>query len=276
MDNKFNINATTVLNNGVQMPVLGLGTWQITGEAAEKAVGWALKSGYRHIDTATAYHNEVNVGKALAESGVSRKDLFITTKLWNTDHGYDNTIAALEKSLRDLGLTYVDLYLVHWPVSGMYTETWKAMEHLLAADKCRAIGVSNFTIRHLDELLKEALVIPAVNQMEFSPYLYQKDLLDYCNSKKIQVEAYSPLTRGNQLDDPELASIAAKYGKSTAQILIRWSLQSGLVVIPKASSLKHIQENADVFDFEISAEDMQKVTSFHKDLRICWNPEKEA
>jgi diketogulonate reductase-like aldo/keto reductase len=276
MNNKIDINTTITLNNGVQMPVLGLGTWQITGKKAEEVIQSALGIGYRHIDTAAAYHNESDIGKALKVSGVPREHIFKTTKLWNSDHGYRKTIAAFEKSLQNLGLDYVDLYLIHWPVGNSYIETWTAMEELLASGKCRAIGVSNFTIRHLETLMKQSSTVPAVNQVEFSPYLYQKALLDYCNSKGIQLEAYSPLTRGNKLDNPALSSIAAKYGKSPAQVLIRWSLQSGLVVIPKASSLKHLKENAAVFDFELSKEDMKTLNSFDEKLHICWNPDDAA
>lgn len=276
MNNISGLNTTITLNNGVQMPVLGLGTWQITGGLIEQTIVSALNICYRHIDTAAAYHNETGIGKALKRNGIPREDIFITTKVWNSDHGYHKTIAACEKSLQNLGLAYVDLYLIHWPVGNSYIETWTAMEELLASGKCRAIGVSNFTVRHLDTLMKQSSTTPAVNQVEFSPYLYQKELLNYCNSKKIQMEAYSPLTRGNKLDNPALSVIADKYGKSTAQVLIRWSLQSGLVVIPKASSLKHLKENAAVFDFELSKEDMETMNSFDEKLHICWNPDDAA
>jgi len=276
MNNKLNLNTKMTLSNGVQIPILGLGTWKIDDSKVEEVILSALNIGYRHIDTAAIYQNEIGVGKALVKSSVVRGDVFITTKLWNTDHGYNKAIAACDKSLQNLGLTYVDLYLIHWPVAGLFIETWAAMEELLASGKCRAIGVSNFTISHLESLMKESTTVPAVNQVEFSPYLYQKELLDFCKSKGIQMEAYSPLTRGNKLANPKLAEIAVKYGKSAAQILIRWSLQTGLVVIPKASSPTHLRENADVFDFEIDIEDMQTLNSFNEDLHICWNPEKEA
>jgi diketogulonate reductase-like aldo/keto reductase len=276
MDSKIDLKTKTTLNNGVQMPILGLGTWQITGKKVDGVIQSAVGIGYSHIDTAAAYHNETGIGKALKRSGVAREDIFITTKLWNSDHGYHKTIAACEKSLQNLGLSHVDLYLIHWPVGNAYVETWTAMEELLASGKCRAIGVSNFTVRHLETLLKQSSIVPTVNQVEFSPYLYQKELFDYCNSKKIQMEAYSPLTRGNKLDNPALSVIADKYGKSAAQVLIRWSLQSGLVVIPKASSLKHLRENAAVFDFELSDEDMKTLNSFDEKLHICWNPDNAA
>jgi len=276
MNNTMKLNTKITLNNGVQIPILGLGTWKIGDSKVEEIIPSALNIGYRHIDTAATYQNEVGVGKALLKSGIAREDVFITTKLWNTDHGYDKAIAACDKSLQNLGLSYVDLYLIHWPVADLFIETWAAMEELLASGKCRAIGVSNFTIKHLESLMKQSTIIPAVNQVEFSPYLYQKELLDFCISQGIQLEAYSPLTRGNKLANPKLAEIAERYGKSTAQILIRWSLQTGLVVIPKASSPVHLRENADVFNFEISADDMQILNSFNEDLHICWNPEKEA
>ena len=276
MNNKLNLNTKMTLSNGVQIPILGLGTWKIDDSKVEEVILSALNIGYRHIDTAATYQNEIGVGKALVKSSVVRGDVFITTKLWNTDHGYNKAIAACDKSLQNLGLTYVDLYLIHWPVAGLFIETWAAMEELLASGKCHAIGVSNFTISHLESLMKESTTVPAVNQVEFSPYLYQKELLDVCKSKGIQMEAYSPLTRGNKLANPTLTEIAKRYGKSTAQILIRWSLQTGLVVIPKASSPVHLRENADVFGFEISADDMQILNSFNEDLHICWNPEKEA
>jgi diketogulonate reductase-like aldo/keto reductase len=260
------------LNNGVDMPVLGLGTWQIPKQRVEKAVLIALDAGYRHIDTAAAYNNEAEVGQAVRSSSIPRSEIFITTKLWNNDHGYQKALAACDSSLERLGMSYVDLYLVHWPVERLRDDTWQAMETLLESRKCRAIGVSNYTIRHLKQLLASSRIVPAVNQVEFSPFLCQKELLAFCRSNNIQLEAYSPLTRGGRLDDPGLAAVAAGYGKSPAQVLIRWALQMGVVAIPKASSEKHIRENADVFDFEISAEDMQALASLNSDLRFCWDP----
>lgn len=272
IENKIDFDTRVKLDKGVEMPVLGFGTWQIQGKDAEKAVLCALKAGYRLIDTAAIYENEEDVGKALHKSGIPRNAIFVTTKLWNSDHGYDSTINACAVSLEKLGLSYVDLYLIHWPVEGLRNETWKAMEALLKEGKCRAIGVSNYTIRHLEELLNNSSTIPVINQVELSPYLYQKELLDFCRSHGIQIEGYSPLTRGKKLNDPQLVSIATKYGKSTAQVLIRWALQLGLIIIPKSSRPDRIRDNADVFDFEISPEDMGIIAALNKDMRICWDP----
>ncbi len=267
------IDSTVTLNNGVEMPMFGLGVYQIPdGKPVRQAVQWALEAGYRLIDTAKLYGNERGVGAGIRESGVPREEVFVTTKLWNSDHGCDKTMRAFDESLRKLDVGYIDLYLIHWPVEGLRNETWKAMETILEGDHCRAIGVSNYTIDHLESLLDTAKVVPAVNQVEFSPYLYQRGLLDYCNERRIQLEAYSPLTKGNQLDDPKLVEIAETYGKSPAQILIRWVLQHDVVVIPKSSSRQHIRENAEVFDFEISEEDMARLDSFDEKLHTSWDP----
>jgi methylglyoxal/glyoxal reductase len=267
------VKSAVTLNNGVEMPRLGLGVYQAgPGKEAQQAVLWALEAGYRHIDTAKLYGNEADVGIAVRQSGLSREEVFITTKLWNSDHGYDRAIAAFHKSQQKLGLQYIDLYLIHWPVSSLRYESWQALETLLEEGKCRAIGVSNYTIQHLEELLAKANVMPAINQVEFSPYLYQKELLDYCNAHGIQLEAYSPLTKGRQLQDPKLVAIAQKYSKSTAQILIRWALQHDLVVIPKSSKRAHIYDNADVFDFNISQEDMDQLDTFDVNLHTSWDP----
>ena len=255
------------------MPVLGLGTFRTrNGKETREAVSWALEAGYRLIDTAAAYGNEEDVGEAVRKSGIPREEIFITTKLWNTDHGYDRALAAFEKSRQKLELDYVDLYLIHWPEGGLRNQTWKALEKLLKDGKCRAIGVSNYTIRHLQELLKNSPTVPAVNQVEFHPYLYQKELLEFCNSHKIQLEAYSPLTKGRKLNDPELLSLASKYSKTSAQILIRWVLQKGVVAIPKSSRKERIEENAKVFDFSISDQDMRILDSFSEDYRTSWDP----
>ncbi len=272
-ENKISRNTRIKLNNGVEMPILGLGTWQIRGtEETEEAVLYALDVGYRLIDTADIYGNEEGIGRALRKSSIPREQVFITTKVWNSDHGYSSTIAACERSLNKLGLSYIDLYLIHWPVKDLRKETWKAMETLLQEGKCRAIGVSNYMIWHLKELLNNSLTIPAVDQVEFSPYLYQKNLLEFCLSHKIQMEAYSPLTKGLKLNDPKLVSTAAKYSKSPTQILIRWVLQHGMVAIPKSSKKERIRDNANVFDFTISSEDMRVLDSFNENLRTGWDP----
>lgn len=270
---EFKIDTKVKLNNGVEMPIFGLGTFQMrSGKETEQAVLYALEAGYRLIDTAQMYGNEEDVGEALRKSGISREEVFITTKLWNSEHGYQKALNACEESLEKLGLPYVDLYLIHWPVQGLRNETWKAMQTLLEKKKCRAIGVSNYMIRHLEELLANSDKIPAVNQVEFSPYLYQKELLDFCRSHKIQLEAYSPLTKGHKLSDPQLVMIAEKYSKSPAQILIRWVLQKDMVVIPKSSNKERILENADVFDFEISPDYMSLLDSLNQSLRTSWDP----
>ncbi|MGB2768786.1 MAG: aldo/keto reductase [Candidatus Zixiibacteriota bacterium] len=270
---ELRIDTKVKLNNGVEMPIFGLGTYQAqSGKETRDAVLHALHAGYRHIDTASMYGNEEDVGTAIAESGIPREEIFVTTKLWNSDHGYDSGLAAFKKSHRRLRLSYVDLYLIHWPVQDLRNETWRALETLLKEGKCRAIGVSNYMIRHLEELLERSSTIPVVNQVEFSPYLYQKDLLEFCRKSKIQLEAYSPLTKGHKLNDPKLVTLASKYSKSPAQILIGWALQHEMVVIPKSSKRERITENAGVFDFTISPEDMRALDSFDQGLRTSWDP----
>ncbi|TMI48878.1 aldo/keto reductase [Candidatus Bathyarchaeota archaeon] len=267
------INSTVRLNNQVQMPILGLGVYQTPpGRVTQNAVKYALTVGYRHIDTARIYGNEADVGEAIRESGVPRKDLFVTTKLWNSDQGYDSTLRACEASLKRIGLDYLDLYLIHFPVSETRGESWKAMETLLEKGKCRSIGVSNFTIGHLEELLGEYEVTPAVNQVEFHPFLYQKELLEYCQTKGIQVEAYSPLARGERFKHPRIISLATKYSKTPAQLMIRWGIQQRLVVIPKSTREERIRENSQVFDFDISDDDMRSLDSLNEGLRLNWDP----
>ncbi len=269
----LNIQSTVKLNNDVRMPILGLGVYQSPpGRVTRNAVNFALRVGYRHVDTARIYGNEADVGEAVRESGVPRGDLLVTTKLWNSDQGYDSTLRAFEGSLKRLGLDYLDLYLVHFPVPDLRKETWSAMETLLKKGRCRAIGVSNFTIRHLEELIEESHVIPSVNQVEFHPFLYQKELLKYCQRKGIQVEAYSPLARGERLKHPRIISLATRYSKTPAQLMIRWGIQHGLVVIPKSTREERIRENSHVFDFDISDDDMRSLDSLNEDLRLNWDP----
>lgn len=269
----MNLDSKYELNNGVEIPVLGLGTYKAHGESLQKAILWATEAGYRHIDTAKAYDNEKDVGEAIKKCGVPRDELFITTKLWNDDHGYDKALKAIDQSLRNLQLDYVDLYLIHWPVSGRRVETWKAMKAILEKGKARAIGVSNFMSPHIREILEETDIVPAVDQVEFTPYLYRKELHSYCESKGIKVEAWSPLTRGVKFNDSSLVKIADNYGKSPAQVLIRWNLQHQNIVIPKSEKKEHIIDNSKVFDFNISNEDMEKLDSLNIDLSTSgWDP----
>jgi diketogulonate reductase-like aldo/keto reductase len=272
------ITSTLRMNNGVEIPRFGLGTWQAEkGSEARQAVLWALEAGYRHIDTAAIYGNEEDVGAAVAESGLPRQDIFVVTKVWNGDQGYDTTLKACEASLKKLKLDFLDLYLVHWPVSGLRQETWRALVKLAEQGLCRSIGVSNFTVRHLDELLTGSPVVPAANQIEFSPFLNRAALKEYCQSRGIVVEAYSPLARSRKLDDPRLVGVANKYGKTPAQVAIRWALQHDLVVIPKSVRKERIVENSAVFDFALSAEDMALMDTFNEDywtINESFNPER--
>ena len=263
------LESRVTLNNGVAMPVLGLGVWQIpAGPATQKAVRYALETGYRLIDTAKLYANEADVGIAVRESGVPREDVFVTTKLWTSDFGYKRAIRAFEESLARLKLEFVDLYLIHWPAS---TDTWDAMVDLYRTGKCRSIGVSNYTARHV-EGLKESAVVPAVNQIEFNPFVHPWEDVEFCSARGIVLEAYSPLTRGTRLRDPRARAVAAKYGKSPAQILLRWALQHGLVVIPKSVQPDHIRENAGVFDFEIANDDIRTLDRLNEGRHVDWDP----
>jgi len=268
---RLTLDSRAVLNNGVEIPLLGLGVYQSPpGQTTENAVRYALMIGYRLIDTAQLYGNEEDVGRALRKSGVSRDDVFITTKVWNSDQGYESTLQACNKSLQRLGLSYLDLYLIHWPVLGMSEETWKAMVRLLREQKTRAIGVSNYDIDDLSQLMKSSDVLPAVDQVEFHPFLYQERLLRFREKNGIQMEAYSPLTRGMRISHPTIVAVANKYRKTPAQVLIRWSLQHGLVVIPKSVHEERILENSKVFDFELEPEDMEHLNSLNENLRTIF------
>lgn len=272
---KLNLSDKVKLNNGVEMPKFGLGVYLAKqGKETQSAVKHALTDGYRLLDTASMYGNEKDVGIAIKESGVPREEIFVTTKLWNDDHGYDKALKAFEKSLKKLDIGYIDLYLIHWPGGNKRNDTWKAFEKILETGKCRAIGISNYMINHIKELLSFADIVPTVNQVEFSPYLYQKDLLEYCNSNKIQLEAYSPLARGRKLDDPTLNAISKKHSKTPAQIMLRWALQHKVIVIPKSSNNNRIEENADIFDFNLDDEDMQILDSSNYNFRVAWDPSR--
>ena len=260
-----------ILNNGVKIPRLGLGVYQSAiGETTLRAVRYALNIGYRHIDTAWLYGNEGDVGRAVRESGIRREEIFITTKVWDSDQGYASTLRACERSLRRLELSYVDLYLIHWPVQGKSKDTWKAMIQLLRDGKARAIGVSNYEIIDIQEILPNFDTPPSVNQIEFHPFLYQKELLQFCKNNQIQLEAYSPLTRGEKLNHPTVIAIAQKYDKTAAQILIRWGLQHDLVVIPKSVHESRIKENVEIYDFQLGEQDMKLLNSLNEDLRTVF------
>jgi len=269
-----NMNDAAVLNNGVKMPWLGFGVYQMRdGAEVEESVGAAIETGYRSIDTAAAYNNERGVGRALAESGISRNDIFLTTKVWNSNQGYDSALRAFDESLERLGTDYVDLYLIHWPVKGRFVQTWRALERIYAEKRARTIGVSNFHIHHLEELLGESEIVPAVNQVEFHPFLLQSDLRAFCRERSIQYEAWSPLMQGTALRDKTVRKIAKKYGKSAAQIIIRWDIQHEVVTIPKSVHSERIEENSRVFDFEISNEDMVRLDGLDAGKRIGPDPD---
>ncbi len=268
----------TTLNNGVEMPLFGLGVYDMYGKDAEQAVSWALEMGYRLIDTAAMYNNEKEIGNAIRASGIPREEIFLTTKVHNDDQGFDKTLKAFDASLKKLDCDYIDLYLVHWPLSKTRRDTWKALESLYNIEKneangrVRAVGIANYLEPFLKELETYSEIVPAVNQVEFSPYLYLKDLLELCQSKHIQLQAYTPLVRGERMRDAKLVAIADKYSKTPAQIILRWALQHGVSTIPKSASQHRLKANFDVFDFNISSEDMLKIDDFNENLRIVEDP----
>lgn len=265
---------TVTLNNGVNMPQFGLGVWKVKeGDEAYNAVKHAITHGYRAIDTAAAYKNEESVGQAIKDSGVPREELFITTKVWNSDQGYESTLRAFDESLAKLGLDYLDLYLIHWPVAGKYKDTWKALEKLYADGKVRAIGVCNFHIHHLEDLLTDATVVPAVNQVEFHPQLSQELLRAFCKAQGILFEGWSPLGNGKLLDNTTIQVIADKYNKSVAQVILRWHIQQGAITIPKSVTPSRIEENADIFDFELTVMDMDTINGLNKNERFGADPD---
>ncbi len=255
------------LNNGIEMPQLGLGCWDMWGADARRAVETALEIGYRLIDTAAMYRNEAEVGAALTTAALPRADVFVITKVANTDQGYDSTLRAYEASCRRLNLDFVDLYLVHWPVSGLRRETWRAMEKLYADGAVRAIGVCNYLSPFLREMDEYAGIMPALNQCEITPYLFLKDLIIDCQTRSIQLQAWSPLLRGKRFNDPKLQAMAHKYGKTPAQILLRWALDHGISTIPKSASPERLKENFDVFDFSLTAADLAIMDGFNEDFR---------
>lgn len=264
---------TTVLNNGVEMPVFGLGTFKAAGSEVENAVTEALKLGYRSIDTAAVYANEEEVGRSIASSGIARDSLFVTTKVWNTDQGYDSTLRAYETSLKKLGLDYVDLYLIHWPGVDKFKDTWRALERLYSEGSVRSIGVSNFQIHHLEELLKDSGTVPVLNQVELHPRLVQKELREYCAAKNIKVEAWAPLMKGRLQDNELLQGIAAKYGKTVAQVILRWELQSDIIIIPKSVTPSRIKENSEIFDFELTGGELEAIAGLDTGERTGSHPD---
>jgi len=261
------------MNDGYKIPTVGLGTWKSEpGDSTYNAVLNSISAGYRHIDTARAYDNESDVGRAVKDTEVPREDLFITTKLWNKDQGYESALEACEKSLARLGCGYIDLYLIHWPLKDKRHDSWRALIELQEKGICKSIGVSNFTIDNLKELESKYGVLPAVNQVEFHPYHYQKDLLEFCNSKNIIIEAYSPLVHAKRMDEPRLVTISDELGKTSAQVLIRWAMQRGMVVLPKSVNEYRIIENFSVFDFEMSDSVMKRLDELDERYVTCWDP----
>ena len=261
------------LNDGREVPRLGLGVYRAApGGEARAAVRWALEAGYRHLDTASAYGNERDVGDGLRDSGLAREEVYVTTKLWNSDQGYEQALRACRQSLKELGLGYVDLYLIHWPIEELRRDSWRALVQLQKDGLCRSIGVSNFTAPHLEQLRQTSDVVPAVNQVEMHPFLAQRELRGHCAREGIAIEAYSPLVKGRRFDHPVVAAVARRCGRSPAQVLLRWALEQGVVAIPKSVRHERIQENAAVFDFELAEEDLRALDGLDADLHTAWNP----
>ncbi|MCD6434516.1 MAG: aldo/keto reductase [Candidatus Diapherotrites archaeon] len=256
------------LNDNNKIPRLGLGTWQLTGRKCIEAVRIAINEiGYRHIDTAEIYGNHREIAEAISD--FKREELFITSKLWNTDHSYEDVFKACDRALEELNIEYLDLYLIHWPNKEVpIKETWKAMEELVKSDKVKSIGISNFTIHHIEDLLETAEILPVTNQVEFHPYLYQRELQEFCERHNIVITAYSPLARGKIIGDPILKEIGEKYNKTETQVALRWLVQHNCIVIPKASSREHLERNYNIFDFELNNEDMERIDSLNRNERL--------
>lgn len=269
------IQDSVTLHNGVKMPQLGFGVFKVkNGSETVESVKKALEAGYRHIDTAAIYGNEEGVGQAIRESGIPREELFITSKVWNTEQGFEKTLQAYEDSLERLGTEYLDLYLIHWPGTDKYIDTWKALEKLYTDSRVRAIGVSNFHVHHLENLMKHTELKPVINQIELHPRLSQLEIREYCKKHDIKVEAWGPLGQGNLIDEPTINHIADKHGKTAAQVMIRWHLQNDIVVIPKSVTPSRIVENTQVFDFELSLDEMNQIDSLNLGERYGSNPDE--
>jgi len=260
------------LNNGVQMPSLGFGTWQVPARRARETVLWALQAGYRLIDTSLDYGNEREVGQAIRDSGLDREEIFVTTKLEGEYHGAGKVLPGFRRSLANLDLGHVDLYLIHWPGHGQRIETWSAIEDLLGLGTCRAIGVSNYMVRHLEEVLEHGRVVPTVNQVEIHPFLRPRELANFCAANDIQIESYSPLSKALHLFDPVIVRVAHRHGRTPAQVVLRWHLQHDFIPIPRSVSREHIEENIAVFDFTLSDADMKELDSLDRALHLDWDP----
>jgi len=268
------LKGTFTLHNGVEMPYFGLGVYlSEDGQEVINAVKWALESGYRHIDTASIYKNEEGVGQGIRESTLNRDEIFVVSKVWNTDQGYESSLRAFDESLKRLDLDYLDLYLIHWPVNGKYKDTWRALERVYKEKRVRAIGVSNFMQHHLEDLLTSTEMVPMVNQMEFHPYLVQQDLMNYCAARHIQYEAWSPMMQGKIFNLAAFKEMARKYNKNIAQIVLRWDLQKGVITIPKSAKKERIIDNANIFDFELSPEDVIYLDGLDKGQRFGPDPD---
>ncbi len=269
----YKLNSKKLLNDGRMMPYLGLGVYDIgLGGRTCSAVLASIECGYRHFDTASLYGNEDEVGEAVRNSGVPREKLFVTTKVWNSDQGYEKTLKAFDVSLKKMKLDYIDLYLLHWPVPGLRLESWKALEKLYREGYCKSIGVSNFIPRHLEELISICEIKPAVNQIEMNPFLCQLSCREYCKMEGIHVTAYSPLTSSKKISDPRLRKIAEQNGKSPAQVMLRWGLQHGISVIPKSSNPARIRENSNIFDFSLNEDEMLFLDALDEELHTDWDP----
>ncbi|KSU62050.1 glyoxal reductase [[Bacillus] enclensis] len=269
-----NLQSKKTLHNGIGIPYVGLGVYQMKDPSETvQAVKSAIETGYLSVDTAAVYGNEESVGQGVKESGADRKDLFITSKVWNSDQGYDTTLKAFETSLKKLEMDYMDLYLIHWPVEGKYKDTWKALERLYSEGLVKSIGVSNFHQHHLEDLMSSSNEKPVINQIECHPRLSQEKLKAFCQEENIAVEAWSPIAQGRVLDEPALKQIAEKHGKSSAQVILRWHLQNDVVIIPKSVHANRIKENADLFNFELSSDEMNKINDLNQNERFGPDPD---